>query len=123
MGNEYCLGEHSSLQINPYKNKWYWFSKNKGGNIIEFLVEYENRTVIEAVKILSGRVGYEPRQYTKYEPIKTDEKGDLQLPDKAESNKRVWSYLTKTRGIDSDIVNELLKENYIYEATSTMLFF
>lgn len=114
-GNQYVLSPHDSLFINPDKNVWKWFSKDIGGNVIDFLVKYESKTIVEAINELAGNT-YEMREFTRYEPIPEDiEKGEIILPTKNKENKRAWSYLTKTRGIDSEIVKKLIEQGYIYE--------
>ena len=39
----------------------------------------------------------------------------LVLPEQADNNKRLFAYLTKTRGIDENIVNDLIEKNKIYQ--------
>ncbi|HBU11811.1 MAG TPA: hypothetical protein DEB31_03525 [Clostridiales bacterium] len=46
---------------------------------------------------------------------KDDAKRIFQLPPKHADNRRVFAYLTKTRGIHSDIVNHMIKNNSLYE--------
>lgn len=116
-GREFCLEEHDSLCINPEKNTWYWYSKNIGGSVIQFLQEYEGKTLVEAIYSLNNKSTSEYRAYTKYESVEIKkEKGELILPPKNEDNRRVQAYLTKTRGLDFEIVNSLIKQDVIYES-------
>lgn len=115
-GREFCLAEHDSLTINPDKNTWFWWSRNIGGGVIQFLQEYENKTLVEAIYSLNNKSTSELRAYTKYEPVyQNTENKELILPEKHEDNKRAWSYLVKSRCIDREIVNYLLDEDYIYQ--------
>lgn len=116
-GKEICLEEHDSLCINEEKNTWFWYSQNKGGGVIQFLQEYESKTLVEAIYTLNNKSNIEHRAYTKYEPIDIKkEKGELVLPPKNEDNRRVQAYLTKSRGLDFEIVNSLIKNGTIYES-------
>lgn len=116
-GKEFCLEEHDSLYINKEKNSWYWYSQKKGGGVIQFLQEYENKTLVEAIYTLNNKSNVEHRAYTKYEPVDIKkEKGELILPLKNEDNRRVQAYLTKSRSLDFEIVNSLIKQGIIYES-------
>ncbi len=46
------------------------------------------------------------------------EKKAFELPPKHTDNKRVIAYLTKTRGIDHEIVNHMIKHESLYEETN-----
>lgn len=114
--NEYTLEEHDSMRINPSKNNFFWNSRNVGGSTIQFLQYYEGKSFVDAVKILSGeQVSSSITNKPKYIP-KIEEKGDLILPEKNEDNKRAIAYLTKTRKLDFEIVNSLIKSRNIYES-------
>ena len=113
-GTGYLLNPHSSFMIFPNTNSWFYYKENTGGDLIRFLEYYENKNFTEAMLELIGETTTEKRTFTKYVPI-VEEKGEIILPASNKDNKRAYSYLTKTRGIDSQIVNELLKSGDIYE--------
>ena len=114
--NEYTLEEHDSMRINPLKNNFFWNSRNVGGSTIQFLQYYEGKSFVDAVKILSGeQVSNNITNKPKYIP-KAEEKGELILPEKNEDNKRAIAYLTKSRKLDFEIVNSLIKSGNIYES-------
>ncbi|WP_317367509.1 DUF3991 domain-containing protein [uncultured Tyzzerella sp.] len=114
--NEYTLEEHDSMRINPLKNNFFWNSRNVGGSTIQFLQYYEGKSFVDAVKILSGeQVSPTITNRPKYTP-KIEEKGELILPEKNEDNKRAIAYLTKSRKLDFEIVNSLIKSGNIYES-------
>lgn len=114
VGTNYLLNPHSSFIIFPNTNSWFYYKENKGGDLINFLQYYENKTFNEAMLELSGDTITEKRKFTKYVPI-VEEKGKIILPNSNKDNKQAYAYLTKTRGIDSDIVNELFKSGHIYQ--------
>ena len=46
-----------SFSVSPVKQMFYCFGCGAGGNVITFVMEYENATFQEAVKMLAGRAG------------------------------------------------------------------
>lgn len=113
-GRQVRLKEHDSCVIS--NNKWFWYSQNKGGGTLDFLVAYENRGFKEAMQILLGEKSHDvkPKQYIPL-PEKENAKVLGQLPEKAENYRRIYAYLCKTRGIDSKIVDEMVKNKLLYE--------
>ena len=114
VGNKYLLEPHSSLVVFPNTNSWFYYKENTGGNIINFLQKYENKSFQEAVTELIGKATPTERKYTKYVSVPI-EKGKLILPKKSTNTNKVFKYLTQNRGIDKDIVSELLKNGDIYQ--------
>lgn len=50
--------EHSpSFSVSPAKQMYYCFGCGAGGNVITFVMEYENYTFLEALKLLAQRAG------------------------------------------------------------------
>ncbi len=46
-----------SFSVSPDKQMYYCFGCNKGGNVITFLMEHENMTFVDAVRLLASRAG------------------------------------------------------------------
>ncbi|SHJ36401.1 DUF3991 and toprim domain-containing protein [Lutispora thermophila] len=117
--NEYRLEEHDSLVIS--NNKWYWFSRGIGGNTLDFLIKYEGKRLTEAVGTLIGIYGREDRivNIKTYIPEKKKVVTELKLPEKNKDCRRVYAYLIKTRCLDKEIVNDMVKEKLIYESKDT----
>lgn len=46
-----------SFSVSPHKQMYYCFGCGAGGNVFTFLMEYENYTFVEAVKMLAQRAG------------------------------------------------------------------
>ncbi len=115
--HEVRLKEHDSCVIS--NNKWKWFSQNKGGGTLDFLVAYENRNFKEAMQVLLGeRVKAQDMKLKQYipQPAEKENTKELgQLPERAENYRRIYAYLCKTRGIDSKIVDEMVKNKLLYE--------
>lgn len=49
----------ASFSVSPSKQMYYCFGCGAGGNVITFLMEYENLTFVEALEELAGRAGME----------------------------------------------------------------
>lgn len=94
-------------------NMWSQRSTDKGGNTLDFLTEIEKIPYKQAMeKLLTQehkltRVNVEDRKPAPKEPF--------ELPGKNETYKRVIAYLTKSRGLDPEIVLSELKKGNIYE--------
>ena len=115
--NYYHVRGFGGLYIDTSRNKWNCFSQNKGGGPIQLIMFLENKTWVEAVKQLLGKnyIHYNYQKEVKNDRRITEKKGEIVLPEKNSTYKHVFAYLIKTRGIDKDIVNSLVKEKKIYE--------
>lgn len=101
VGNSYKVKDYSGLYIDASGLKWNWFSKDSGGGPIQFVMEIESKTWVDAVYTLLGtESSHVP---SKVKPIE-EEKGPFLLPDKNNTYKHVIAYLIRTRGIDKDVV-------------------
>lgn len=118
-------GDLSSLSIYPDRNGWKrWSNGTSGSDTISFLQKVENMSYQEAViEILNTH----KRSFsTTSSMIALPEKKEreLELPDRYEGKySRVFAYLNKTRGIDAQIISELMKENMIYQDTQNNVVF
>ena len=77
-----------SFSVSRGKQMYYCFGCGAGGNVITFLMEYENDTFVEAVKKLAQRAGVElPEvEYTKEEKQKADRKAAILEVNKVAAN-------------------------------------
>lgn len=119
--NEYRHREHDSLVISPNKG-FFWFSRDIGSRSpIDYYMEVENMSFPDATMKVLEVMNYDysnknvvirniesksPNYITK----------DFVLPKKAEENKNVYAYLTKTRGIDPEIVSDLINKGLLYQS-------
>lgn len=117
--HEYRLEEHDSLVIS--NNKWHWKSRDIGGNPLDFLIKYEGKSFYDAVMILNNRpldLNRHRREavvsYRAYDYEKKSEK--LQLPEKSPTMSRVFAYLSKSRGIEREIISKLAYDGVLYES-------
>jgi hypothetical protein len=118
---EYRLLEHDSLVIS--NNRWNWFSRDIGGNTLDFLVKYEGKSFNEAVGILTGTdletsVGKTRDIFITIPAVheRQTKTVDFMLPPKAKDYHRVFAYLNKTRKIDSAIIADMMHQEKIYQS-------
>lgn len=106
-----------SFSVTPSKQMYYCFGCGEGGNVISFIMKYENYTFVEAVKFLADRVGITLPE-TEYS-AETKKQNDLrsilleinkiaakfffyQL--KGENGKQAYEYFTNRQLTDENIV-------------------
>lgn len=109
----YKLPGYGGLFISGDGSKWNWFSQNKGGGAIQFVMEMEGKSWVDSVKELLGN-SYEEVQ-VRPKPIEPEIKGPMVLPEKNDTYKHLFAYLIKSRGIDQDIVTDFVDKKLIYE--------
>lgn len=123
-GRYYSLKEHDSVRIDPNRN-CYWQNSvagrtgiGKGDSIIGFAKDFVHHGDLhEALKELSGRVRgmtYSPGALpAAREEIKKYD--SPQLPPRGENMHRMFAYLTKSRYVDPDIVQEFVNWKMLYQ--------
>jgi hypothetical protein len=108
------------LYIFNHGRGYYWFSKESKGNIIEFAMEYfELSTKKQAIEKILGCQAYDHTEdYARlnFEPSEMPPKGELILPPKDKDFKRTIAYLAKTRGIDTEIIYDMIRAGKVYGA-------
>lgn len=113
LGGEYRCAEHTSLAVKSDRLSWYWHSKGIGGyGAIDFLMKVKGYDFKGALAVLTDELTAAPL----LPPIAEQQKV-FSLPEKVKSNRRVFAYLCKTRGIDSKLVERLIGEKKLYEDT------
>ena len=126
-GREYVWKEHDSVSIKDNapgeRGEWYRFSTDRGGDNISFLREFMGMGFVEAVEALNGEsynISYSAPQRTSQH---TAQARELSLVD-ADNAKRVFAYLCKTRGLDYELVKELVQSGAVSqeEKTGNVLF-
>lgn len=105
---------YGGLYIHGNGHKWNWFSQNKGGGAIQFVMQMEGKTWVEAVKKLLN-IDNEIVRYIQPKIKKKEEKGEFILPEKNSTFKHIVAYLINTRYIDKEIVYDFIKRDKIYE--------
>ncbi len=128
-GRYYTLAQHDSVRIDTTKN-YYWRNSipgrtgvGKGDSIIGFAAEFvHNGDLHEALKELTERI-YIPEQYVSRtkeqvrdkQAVKQPVKQELHLPEKGKNMRRVYAYLTKSRYIAQEIVQDFVDRKMLYQ--------
>ena len=95
--------------------RWFWNSRGLQGKAVEFIMNYEGRSLPEAVNILTN--GHPQSAPLPPPPHNTSqEKKPFKLPEKSPTFKRLFAYLCNTRKLDPEIVQELVAQHRIYES-------
>lgn len=121
-GRYYTLKEHNSVRIDPDRNIFIRNSNNKAGSIIDFAVEFTHRDVstvlTEFTKMIYDK-GYTFNSFenpSKPEDIKKSQQpGELILPERDNTIKNVFAYLVSTRKIDKEIVSRMIQTKNLYQ--------
>ena len=118
-----CI-EHNSLVVNGNRRRWYWNSRQVGGNnAIDYLVKIRGMNFRDAVLHLVG-----DREQTAYTPIRKAVTENVSVskpvrfvlpeqahfPDGRRNYSNIIAYLNKGRGIDMNIINTLIASGQIY---------
>ena len=119
-----CI-EHNSLVVNGNRRRWYWNSRQGGGNnAIDYLVKIRGMNFRDAVLHLVG-----DREQTAYTPIRKAVTENVSVskpvrfvlpeqahfPDGRRNYSNIIAYLNKGRGIDMNIINTLIASGKIYQ--------
>lgn len=119
-----CI-EHNSLVVNGNRRRWYWNSRQVGGNnAIDYLVKIRGMSFRDAVLHLVG-----DREQTAYMPIRKAVTENVSVskpvrfvlpeqahfPDGRRNYSNIIAYLNKGRGIDMNIINALIASGQIYQ--------
>lgn len=124
-GRYYTLAQHDSVRIDTTKN-YYWRNSipgksgvGKGDSIIGFAAEFvHNGDLHEALKELKERI-YIPEHYTPQPKGQLKEKQlvkqELILPERGKNMRRVYAYLTKSRYIAPEIVQDFVDRKMLYQ--------
>jgi hypothetical protein len=106
-GREKRLASDHSVTVRG--GEWYDHAAGRGGNAISFLQEHYNMTFPEAVQALLGG------DFKPAEPVDREPPKPFALPEANSDMRRVFAYLTKTRGIDNRVVAAFAHGKLLYE--------
>lgn len=124
VGSYFTLKEHDSVRIDPNRNIYKRFSRNEGGSVIDFVKNFENCSLGDAIKKLKDYSGisaehdFSERKSAKKNVEKTPPKEKkLVLPEAAKTMRNVIAYLNKTRMLSMSIVQEMIDRKMLYQDT------
>lgn len=101
-----------SQKVTIRGNLWFHQYDQKGGDAIDFVRRFYNKTYPEAMEYLLGGCG----GTLKTSPPVVKEKKPFELPPKNDNMRRAFAYLTKNRGVDKDVLQAFADRNMIYES-------
>lgn len=115
-------GQPSSLTIDTNLNRIFYNSETgkKPLSALDWCKEIRDLDFQSSMQLILGESPHGERaEKPKFhqhisEPINSVSK-ELNLPEKSDTSKNVYAYLTKTRGIPANIVNDCLKNGTIYQ--------
>ena len=118
-GRFYVMRDHDSMVFTE-DGKWFWNSRGLRGRAIEFIMNYEHRSLREAVLILSTGMSnsHSPKKAT-YLPT-TERQTEFVLPERAENYSKMFWYLCEKRKLDPDIVKSLVNQDMLYQSKQGM---
>jgi hypothetical protein len=118
-GNSWKCIEHDSLVITNDRRGWHWNSKGiSGSSAIDWYEKIHNLKFHESLAQIIGAGDVIRSNYTASPaliPHAREKSRVFSLPESAPDNRRVYAYLTKTRGIDTSIVNQLITDKQLYQ--------
>lgn len=112
-GSEYVWREGSE-KVTIRGNLWYHQYDQEGGDAIEFVKRFMDKTYPEAVEYLLGERG---GSFVNSPPVgRTREPAIFELPERNDTMRRAYAYLNIRRGIDKDVLNAFIGKKMIYES-------
>ena len=111
-GLEMRMKSNHSITVNG--NKWYDHAIRKGGGPVDFVQYFYNMDYQGAMQMLLGGYGVSvPFPTAMPKPPKTEK--EFTIPKANKNMRRVFAYLSKSRGIDPKILSAFAKKELIYE--------
>lgn len=107
----YWLDGTSKVSIKG--NLWYHQYEGVGGNAVDFVRRFYNKSYPEAITYLLGGYGGSPIQSA---PVIKKEPKPFEMPKRNDNMRRVYAYLINRRGIDRDVIYTFAHCGLIYES-------
>ena len=101
-----------SAKVTVRGNLWYHQYEEVGGDAIDFVRRYYNKSYPEAVEYLLGGCS---GTLTVSPPIVKETK-PFELPPKNDRLSRAYAYLIRRRKIDKDVLDAFVRKGMIYES-------
>ena len=111
-GKEYVWRDGSE-KVTVRGNLWFHQYERVGGDAIDFVRKYMNKSYPEAMEYLLGGSGM--GTLTTAPPVVREQK-PFELPLRNNNNRRAYAYLLNKRGIDREVLNAFFNAGLIYES-------
>ena len=116
-GQNYRHKEHDSLVYVTAKNYWYWNSRSRKINALDYLMLIRGYDFVEAVKILAGEdIPRTAPTFSAQSSYKESEPKKFYLPWRKECATSYIAYLQR-RGISSNVIRRCSQLGILYEST------
>lgn len=102
-----------SQKVTVRGNLWFHQYDQEGGDAIDFVRRFYNKTYPEAMEYLLGGCG---GTLTVSPPVQRKPPKSFVLPEKNKNMRRVFAYLMNRRGIDRDVLYAFSHKGMIYES-------
>lgn len=94
-------------------NLWFHQYERVGGDAIDFVRRYYNKSYPEAMEYLLGGNAFGTLNIS---PPVVRERKPFELPPRNDNNRRAYAYLLNKRGIDREVLNTFFNVGLIYES-------
>ena len=112
-GSEYEWRDGSE-KVTIRGNLWFHQYEQKGGDAIDFVRKYYNKSYPEAMEYLLGGAN---GTLVMAESVPRKENAEpFELPPRNDNMRRVYAYLLTKRGIDKEVLNTFARHGMIYES-------
>ena len=112
-GSEYEWKD-GSQKVTIRGNLWYHQYEQTGGDAIDFVRRFYNKTYPEAMDyLLGGCIG----ALTVSSPVQKRAAIPFEIPEKNDNMRRAYAYLMNRRGIDREVINAFVHRQMIYESS------
>ena len=111
-GKEYEWRD-GSQKVTIRGNLWFHQYERVGGDAIDFVRKYMNKSYPEAMEYLLGGSGM--GTLTTAPPVVRESK-PFELPPRNDNNRRAYAYLLNKRGINREVLNAFFYTGLIYES-------
>jgi hypothetical protein len=111
-GKNYRVQGFSGVLVKD--NMYTDFVHNTSGNAVDFCQRVLGMSFRESIQALNQ---HEKRVSLDYNPLERKREQTIVLPERADNYKRVIAYLTRTRGIPNQLVQEMIKQKLLYQDT------
>lgn len=102
-----------SAKVSIRGNLWFHQYEREGGNTIDFVKRFFDKSYTEAMQFLLNEEGCKLKTSP---PVEKKEDGIFEMPKRNETSARAYAYLSKSRGIDKDVLGEFFHKKLIYES-------
>lgn len=94
-------------------NLWYHQYEQVGGDAIDFVRRFMDKSYPEAMEyLLGGTLG----TLSPSRPVERKPPGPLESPPRNDNMRRAYAYLLTRRGIDKEVLNAFVRKGMIYES-------